>query len=890
MRLVLALLAWCIAAACTDFAPIDRGVCGNGILEEGEDCDSSDPSCSRCAVTCSADADCPTADYTCGVDGLCHAPGGALGQPHTAGTFQASELRITDIDRDGIGDVVGLSRTSVVVRHGDPSAQLATTDSIVTPTQTGPAAFGDLDGDGSLDLALTTADGLVSYASPYGELVPVAVNSALVDSASGEPLDFRAFFYVAPRVIAGFIADPASDAVYLIAIDSTQGASGAPVFVQPCAARLGVITSSMFDTASLDVYNVSKDDAKQFDTLISFVVSGPTPRECVLSLHRAEPQWLQAFPAITVSDVTPAAFGAASQRPVLADLDGDLDPCPGLVKTDGGPNALVYFDGSRANATSPCTISGTATALPPLGAPSSAAVIGRVPVVPSVPLVASDGLVTSEGLYPYLPNGIPVISPNPQFNVVYRTSRRIAFVGHGDLDGDGNVDAVLATQGEADLDFLFRVPNEAGFNVVRVDTASVVTHLKIGDYDGNRIADVAYTERFGDHVRLMVAFGTPDRPLEPTSVGVFPDVLSLTRIGIPDTVDYLGLADDLFVIAPPAAGQTALRVSLLHGSPQRTLLSYFDPRPEALRNDTVFRGAVVGHFVTGGGAYELADLVAFAPPTAAAAGTPGKDVVRAWRMPGTPDGIDASATPGLPIDGIVDCSLDRTGKLCLDLARYIAFPTASQHDVVIGVDRSNAAIVIDPWAASGVATTLDKLTAVVPEHTVIHSLHAADLDGDGAAELIAAFEPTKADSPGAVIACAMQDGIAQSCADLVPAIVAAAETTGSPVTQCLDAAPARLSYRDPTMTPNRSVDLAVLCRGADTSVFRVRRDAAGHSVDRMITTGAALTTLRAGDVTGDRVDDLVLLEGDSVTSLVVYPQCTSRDAASCRGASEEVSP
>src|SRR6185503_6379053 len=128
-----------------------------------------------------------------------------------------------------------------------------------------------------------------------------------------------------------------------------------------------------------------------------------------------------------------------------------------------------------------------------------------------------------------------------QFRLVYHTSRKIALVDHGDLDGDGNVDAVLAAANEEDLDVLFRVPNEAGFNLVRVDTASTVTRLTLGDYDGNRIADIAYAERFGDFERLLVAFGTPDRPLAPASMGVFPGVLSLSRIGIPDSVDYLNL-------------------------------------------------------------------------------------------------------------------------------------------------------------------------------------------------------------------------------------------------------------------------------------------------------------------------------------------------------------
>jgi hypothetical protein len=330
-------------------------------------------------------------------------------------------------------------------------------------------------------------------------------------------------------------------------------------------------------------------------------------------------------------------------------------------------------------------------------------------------------------------------------------------------------------------------------------------------------------------------------------------------------------------------------MSLLHGSPQRTLLSYFDPRPDGTRNDSLFRGAVIGHFVAGGTAPERTDLVAIAPPTASSVNMPGKDVVKAWRVPGTADGLDATSTPGTQVDGIVDCSLAKTGRLCLDLARYLAFPTAANHDVVIGVDRSNAVVMIDPWASTMSATVLDKVAAAVPAATLVRSLHAADVDGNGTPELIAAFAPTTSSSRGAVLVCTMQGGLAQSCEDVVPAIIAGS-ASGVTITQCFDAAPARLSFRDPSTPANASVDVAVVCRGTDTSLFRVHRDGAEMIVDRIASTGSELTTLRAGDVTGDRVDDLVLLEGETVTSLVVFPQCTSRDAASCHTTSEEVAP
>lgn len=873
------LMTVCLLVGCTDFAAIDRGVCGNGLLEAGEDCDREDARCVRCAVTCSTSSDCPTSDYACGVDGLCHAPGGGLAQPRSAGAFQANDLYVTDIDHDGLGDALGVSRTSIVVRHGDATGQLGTLVSLVTPTQTGAVAVGDLDQDGSLDLGLTTADGLVSYAAPYGELAPIAVNSALNDPASGKTLHMRAFFFVGPLVVAGFLVDPQTDNLAVLAIDQTPGSSGTPVLAAPCSARLGAIKSSTFDTTSLEIYTVRNDDAKQFDAMVSFVVgTGAQRRACILAVHRSAPAFFQPFPAITVTDVTPPAYGVPTKKPIFADLEGDTDTCPGIVRADAGLNALVYFDGSRTGNDVACTLATTSSTLPSLpGAPTNASLVGAVPILPAVALVATDALITSEGVYPYLPNGIPIIAPTAQFTAVYRTSRTIARVRHGDFDGDDNIDAVLAASDEQDLDVLFRVPNEAGFNLVRIDTTSKVTSVTVGDYDGNRIADIAYGEAASDHERLFVSYGTPDRPLAPISVGVFANGFTVTKFGTPDSVDYLGLADDLLVLQPGATASEPQRVALLRGSPQRTMLSYFDPRQPAQRAVTRFRGAVIGHFVTTGGTAEHADLIALAPPTPSAASP--VSVIRAYRVPNTPAGLDATSSPGVVIDGLVDCSLGMTGKLCLDRARYIAFSTAANHDIVIGIDRANAAVAIDPWMTPVTVTVLDKVSDAAPANTIVQSLDAIDFDGDGALELVVALSPTAANSAGAVLVCTMVSGIATSCQDLVPAIVTAAGAGGPAVTACFGAAPARISYRDSGSTSDASVDLVVACRGDGTSLFRVGHD---QRVERLASTTALIRAIRAGDVTGDKIDDVLLLEGDAAISLIVYPQCTSRDANACQ--------
>src|ERR1041385_2730989 len=107
---MLAAMRWAVALACmvlgcTDLAPLSHDVCGNGVVEHGEDCDG-EPSCdSMCRYSCSA-ASCP-AGWVCGRDAICrHGTGqlvidSSLALPHDA-------LELGDVDGDGADDIVAL--------------------------------------------------------------------------------------------------------------------------------------------------------------------------------------------------------------------------------------------------------------------------------------------------------------------------------------------------------------------------------------------------------------------------------------------------------------------------------------------------------------------------------------------------------------------------------------------------------------------------------------------------------------------------------------------------------------------------------------------------------------------------------------------------------------
>ncbi|HEV7558405.1 MAG TPA: VCBS repeat-containing protein, partial [Kofleriaceae bacterium] len=802
-------------AACSDFSTIERGVCGNGIVEPGEDCDSNDPSCVRCAVTCTMASDCPTSDYACGADGLCHAPAGQLASPTAPVSFAADDIRITDLDHDGIGDLVGASKTSLVVRFGDAAGGLARLDSIVTPAQTGPAAFGDLDGDGSIDVTVSARDGLVSYTSPFGAPSPVDIESPIYD-AMGQPLDIASLFPIGSLQLGVlFVVD---GQIIIAAVDFLN--ASAPYVAFPCASRLGAITRAQLDARSIDVYRASAIGAATADVVMSFQTT--TGGVCVTAVHGS------SLTGFTLTDITPVG-AAPSQRPILADLDGDSDPCPGLVDSDGGPTALATWAGHMG--AGHCTLAATKTALPAIANTAADAVaIGRMPVSPPLAGFATDALVMTTGVY--------VAAPGSALLAAYTSTRKLDRVAFGDIDGDGDIDAVLSAEGEDDLDVLLRFP--LGLELLRLDTENPITTLTVADLDGNGVDDIAYTERVGDHQRMSIAYGTGDQPLPPIQVATFSDVASVVPLAFPDTEDQLDIAADLAVLQP-ATGTTPT-MSLLHGSPQRTMLSYLDPRGDTA---AALRGSVVGAFSGDG----HADVVAF--------GSTATQTV-AWRIAGTASGLDTTPVTATPMTGLGDCG---GSGVCLDDALYLAFP-GTDHDAIIAIDRAEAphAVMIDP--TSLVATPATALAAAAPVGTAPQSMHVVTFGDD--TELVASFTNATGDF-GAVVACTVDAGMPSRCTDLAGTI-----RTVAPVTACIDAAPGRIGP---------STGLVVLCSDpAGSALYTVTRDADGFHASAL-GRGTNLHGIRVGDVTGDGVDDVIGIAGDQV---VVFAQCTTRNLDSCR--------
>jgi hypothetical protein len=127
-------------------------------------------------------------------------------------------------------------------------------------------------------------------------------------------------------------------------------------------------------------------------------------------------------------------------------------------------------------------------------------------------------------------------------------------------------------------------------------------------------------------------------------------------------------------------------------------------------------------------------------------------------------------------------------------------------------------------------------------------------------------------------------GVPSGCRDLLSDIVALEPATLA----CFDAVPGRFAFRSVTSVATAAEDLIVLCRDSGTTLYRVSNGADGVHVDVFARLRGSLSSLEVGDVTGDRIPDILGIEGEAgARSLVVFPQCTNRDTA-CVGA--EVAP
>ena len=172
--------AWAALSHCANLTPLTPNVCGDGVVNAGEDCDgfadasagqacgAADAGVLACRYTCAKNAACPSG-YNCGVDQVCRAPTGAFVPLGARVAVGAVGVMLADFNGDGFADALtngqvnsdGESRVQVnyLASTGAVLGTFGIADKLSYPS------IADINGDGIADLVAAQRLGSVSGVS-----------------------------------------------------------------------------------------------------------------------------------------------------------------------------------------------------------------------------------------------------------------------------------------------------------------------------------------------------------------------------------------------------------------------------------------------------------------------------------------------------------------------------------------------------------------------------------------------------------------------------------------------------------------------------------------------------------------------------------------------------
>jgi len=587
------------ALGCGELEDIDAGVCGNGILEKGEDCDSPDDACGQpgddaeCRFI-AVDGACPIGSASVaeqlGGDGVCR---------FAFGTYESSDslpggpnilVGLADFDGDFHPDAAALRPGDVAVHYLSDTASIISTATV--PSDLGFPVVGALSdpepGDSTDAPSLPPTAGFV--------LAEGGLSVVLGDAGRA----------LAPKSYAPYPVSP--DARHSVFAEVNPESIGEEI--------LAVINLPAGGAALVDIYLQSLEPPRPLPGTQPPLVLGITAGNLDLSspcdeivLAEEGKATLSVLRMCEQGKYSPSAPVTLLQLPTgqtvvsgarLADLNGDLFLDLMVQASASGPlsaRLLVAYGIGDGTFSSDPSLAAADNTLAPFHQPGAYLLDKAFPLaagdvngdkVPDFVLASFNigsaddpdtvpGHVMVSGAPPgqegcfgigdQLSGKFPGLQAIPPgYACVAQGNWSEAVMGR--LNGDDFPDVAAIGPGAPYLDFL--VGTGTGiFNPAQLPTQAGGEKLLAGDFDGDLVTDLAFVEEGSAGDSVAVAFGKlvgpPEAPVRVGGLGKI-NVLGSGRVlAIPNEYD---LISDLGVIAedPVTGGQ---RAALLYGSTNR---------------------------------------------------------------------------------------------------------------------------------------------------------------------------------------------------------------------------------------------------------------------------------------------------------------------------------
>ena len=507
----------CLSAfvsACVNLPDIPSGVCGNGIVEQGEDCDpfraADAPSCrppgssGACHIDCALGSDgvrrACQAGFGCDVNDLCREPTGTFEAPTSFVVGGATSLLAGDFDGDGRQDLVSrpprdhIGRAPLQFHYFDRSGGLSESRSF--PKSVYSPVVADLTGDRRSDFLFSGFDVGLMLGRADRAWVPETFSSFTLPESQVRTLNVYEHQVDGDSPVSG-------DSALVVLTSSSSGASlsvldPAVLMLSPRATLSGPLSTLAGQPVSANV--IEAIDSPCEEVLLAY--RGATSFElydlCTLGVHPGTVAWRPQAVHATVSLVPPVAIEGA---PLLADLnaDGHLDV---LISGAGKPYAALG-DGR-----------GLAPAVP-YELPLAVASVSGV----SLPMPLAAGDLTGDGQVDFVLSTFLLTSwrgpgePGLHYEIL-ATNDRGAWTAAAiaDLNGNGHPDVIAVSGDGLGIDF-FNGASARELVSARLPTAGLVLQLTVGDFDGDLINDIAYIEAASsaqERESLVIAFGVRD--------------------------------------------------------------------------------------------------------------------------------------------------------------------------------------------------------------------------------------------------------------------------------------------------------------------------------------------------------------------------------------------